>query len=160
MPCYLFTFHGYGTWLPDKEEGYVVRGVGQLPQDVVVGAGYRRLMTEDETVFDEDHEKTMIDEVHVTAAKVDFRVHFVATEPTHIHILVSWKDDRHWRTLRTSIKSSPSRRLNRDHGRQQWLSDGASRRRVINQEHYDYLVGTYLPQHGGWKWSEEKGLHK
>jgi len=113
MPCYHFTFHGYGTWMPDEDDGYVKRGKGHLPQDVVVAAEYRREMTGDEAQFEESQQKTMIDEVHVTAAKTNLRVHYVATEPTHIHALLSWKDDRTWLKVRTSLKSSLSRRLKR-----------------------------------------------
>jgi REP element-mobilizing transposase RayT len=160
MPCYHFTYHGYGTWMPDEDDGYVRRGAGQLPQDVLVAAEYRQRMKTEVSLFDEPHQRALIDEAHGAAGKQDFRVHYIATEPTHIHVLVSWKDDRPWMKLRTAIKSSLSRRLNRDFGKRPWLSEGASRRRVINQEHYDYLVCTYLPRHSGWKWSEEQGLHK
>jgi REP element-mobilizing transposase RayT len=110
--------------------------------------------------FTEDQEKTMIAEVHVAAGKQSFRVHYVATEPTHVHILVSWKDDRPFEKLRASIRQSISRRLGRDDGRRTWLSEGGSRRKVSSQEHFDYLVTTYLPNHGGWKWSEEQGLFR
>jgi REP element-mobilizing transposase RayT len=160
MPCYHFTFHDYGTWLPDEDEGYVKRGAGILPQDTGEALKYRRLMKDEEARFEDVHQRLLIDEVHVAATKQTFRVHFVAMEPTHIHILVSWKDERSWQKLRTRIKSSLSRRMKLDFGRRPWLSEGASRRRVINEEHYDYLVSKYLPRHCGWKWSEEKGLHK
>ena len=33
MPCYLFTFHAFGTWMPDREEGFVRREQGILPPD-------------------------------------------------------------------------------------------------------------------------------
>jgi REP element-mobilizing transposase RayT len=160
MPCYHFIFHGYGTWMPDEDEGYVKRKQGRLPQDLIAAAAYRELMTDDVVNFDEAHQKTLIDEVQVTAAKTNLRVHFVATEPTHLHAVVSWKDDRPWLKVRTSLKSSLSRRMKRDHDRREWLSEGASRKKVVNQEHFDYLVCTYLPGHRGWKWSEEQGLHK
>jgi REP element-mobilizing transposase RayT len=160
MPCYHLTFHGYGTWLPDEDDGYVRRSKGHLPQDVVVAAQYRRRMTDDEALFEEPHQKALIDEVHMAATKQDFRVHFVATEPTHIHILVSWKDDREFEKLRRSLRQSLSRRLGKEFHRREWLSEGGSRRRVMVEEHFDYLVTTYLPDHGGWKWSEDKGLHK
>jgi hypothetical protein len=52
------------------------------------------------------------------------------------------------------------RALGKDCEKRTWLSEGGSRKRVSNQEHFDHLVGTYLPQHGGWKWSEERGLHR
>ena len=41
MPCYHFTFHGYGTWMPDEDDGYVLRGKGHQPQDTVKAAQYR-----------------------------------------------------------------------------------------------------------------------
>jgi hypothetical protein len=130
MPSYHFTFHGHGTWMPDEDDGYVTRDEGRLPQDTVMAARYRDLMAEDEVTFTEEHEKTMIDEVHVAAGKQSFRVHYVATEPTHIHILVSWKDDRPFEKLRASIRQSISRRLGKDYGRRTWLSEGGSRRKV------------------------------
>jgi REP element-mobilizing transposase RayT len=147
--------------MPDEDDGYVARGQGRLPQDVVVASQYRQRMNDEEVLFDDTKTKTLIDEVHNAAKYQDFRVHFVATEPTHIHILVSWKDEqRGFEKLRWSIRQSLSRRLGRDFGPREWLSEGGSRRRVINQEHFDFLVCTYLPGHGGWKWSEEQGLHK
>lgn len=161
MPCYHFTFHGYGTWMPDEDDRYVKRGIGKLPQDTKVAAQYRRQMTDDEVLFDESQQHVLIDEVHLASKHQDFRVHFVATEPTHIHILVSWRDEeRPFEKTRASIRQSLSRRLSKEFHQRQWLSEGGSRRRVVGQEHYDYLVCTYLPDHSGWKWSEEKGLHK
>jgi REP element-mobilizing transposase RayT len=146
--------------MPDEDDGNVRRDEGQLPQDVRAAIENRKRMTEEEVLFGESHEQALIDEVHVAAKHQTFRVHYVATEPTHIHIVVSWKDDRPFEKLRWGIRQSLSRRLGRDFGRREWLSEGGSRRRVVNEEHFDYLVGTYLPRHSGWKWSEEQGLHK
>lgn len=84
----------------------------------------------------------------------------MATEPTHVHMLASWKDDRRFEKLRWGIWQSLSRRLGREFARRESLSEGGSRRRIVNQEHFDYLVAIYLPRHSGWKWSEDKGLHK
>jgi REP element-mobilizing transposase RayT len=161
MPCYHFIFHGHGTWMPDEDDGYVTRKQGQLPQDTRAAKQYRSVMHGDEVLFGDQEQRALIDEVHVAAQHQQFRVHYVATEPTHIHILVSWHDEeRQFEKLRAGIRQSLSRRLGKEFGERQWLSEGGSRRRVGNQEHYDYLVGTYLPEHSGWKWSEEKGLHQ
>ena len=146
--------------MPDEDDGYVKRGEGRLPQDIILAARYRAAMAEPEVDFSDVHQRAMIDEVHIAAGKQRFSVHFVATEPTHIHVLVSWKNDRPFEKLRASIRQSLSRRLGKDFEKRTWLSEGGSRRRVSNQEHFDYLVGTYLPQHGGWKWSEERGLYR
>ena len=37
MPCYLFTYHAYGSWLPDHAEGYVHWKEGQQPPDDNLG---------------------------------------------------------------------------------------------------------------------------
>lgn len=161
MPCYHFIFHAHGTWLPDEDEGYVRRKEGHLQQDVVAASRYRGLMVDAPATFEDLHQRALIDEVHVAAEHQAFRIHFVATEPTHIHILVSWHDDeRRFETLRWGIRQSLSRRLGREFGTRQWLSEGGSRRHVTNQEHFEYLVCTYLPGHSGWKWAEDKGLHR
>jgi hypothetical protein len=161
MPCYHFTFHGYGTWMPDEDDGYVRRDKGRLPQDTVAAVEYRRRMTDDEVEFSDAQQQALIDEVHVAAMHQLLRVHFIATEPTHIHVLISWTDDlRLFEKVRSSLRQSLARRLSKECGQRQWLSEGGSRRRVTNQTHYDYLVTSYLPEHSGWKWSEEKALHK
>jgi hypothetical protein len=80
-------------------------------------------------------------------------LHFAATERTHIHVLVSWKDDRPWLRVRTAIKTSFSKRLKQLQQRT-WFSDGSSRKQVRNEEHFYYLINKYLPEHSGRKWDE------
>ncbi len=161
MPCYHFTFHGYGAWMPDEDDGYVRREKGRLSQDTVAAVQYRRRMTDDEVEFTKVQQQALIDEVQAAAKYQLYRVHFIATEPTHIHVLISWTDElRPFEKVRSSLRQSLSRRLSREGTQRQRLSEGGSRRRVSSQEHFDYLVTTYLPKHGGWKWSDEKGLYK
>jgi len=76
MPCYLFTYHAYASWMPDREEGHVRRGEGILSAD---------------------------------------------------------------------------EKLNRELERRTWLSEGASRKQVKDQAHFDYLINEYVPLHRGWK---------
>lgn len=157
MPCYLFTYHAYGSWMPDRDRGFVRRGEGVLPPDPARAAQYRRDANETEAVFDDDVQGLLIEEVQTAAEKQAFRLHYIATQATHIHVLVSWKDDLEWAKLRNGIKQSFSRRLNRDVRSRTWFGDGASRKRVVNQEHFDHLVNHYLPSHSGSKWCEENG---
>jgi hypothetical protein len=84
----------------------------------------------------------------------------VATEPTHVHVLVSWSSDRTWQVVRAKLRESLTRRLNREIKRQEWFSKSPSRKRVKDQAHFDYLVGEYLPKHSGLKWSEERGVFR
>jgi REP element-mobilizing transposase RayT len=102
----------------------------------------------------------MIDEAHIAAEKQGLEVHFIATETTHVHVLVSWRSEKNWQKVRVGLRQSYTRRLNRDFERREWFVDGASRKRVKDRAHYDYLVETYLPAHSGWKWSKEKGCFR
>jgi REP element-mobilizing transposase RayT len=155
MPCYLFTFHAYGTWMPDREEGFVRRAQGILPPDEALAISYRDRAAEQDAVFDDKIQKLLIEETQIACENQHYRGHCVATDPTHIHALVSWPDERPWLKIRTGLKSSFTRRLNRDvRKRRNWFVDSASRKRVKDDAHFEHLVNEYLPSHRGWKWRE------
>ena len=155
MPCYLFTFHAYGTWMPDRKEGFVRRNEGILPPDEELAKRYRDREKEDEVLFDASLQRLLIDEARIACAKQRYRVHYLATEPTHLHALVSWPDDRLWLKIRTGLKSSLTRRLNRNvQRRDKWFVENASRKQVKDDDHFDHLQNSYLPSHRSWKWRE------
>ncbi len=160
MPCYLFTYHAYGSWLPARKQGYVKRKQGILPSDADEDARYRRLMTEDAKVFDGDFQQTIISVLLDSREKQSFEVYYIATELSHMHALLGWHDERPWLRMRSTIKGSISRVLNQKHGKHEWFSEGGSRKRVQTQEHFDYLMNRYLPKHRGWKWCEAQGLYR
>jgi hypothetical protein len=155
MPCYLFTFHAYGTWMPDREEGFVQRGQGVLPPDEEMADIYRDRAAEERAAFDARLQRLLIEETRIACEKQRYRGHCIATDPTHLHALISWADDRSWLRIRTGLKSSLTRRLNRDvERRRNWFVDGASRKQVKDDQHFDHLMNVYLPSHRGWKWRE------
>jgi REP element-mobilizing transposase RayT len=155
MPCYLFTFHAYRTWLPDREGGFVRRKQGVLPPDEELGQQYCERAKDDEVIFDARLQILLIEETQIACKKQNYRGHYIATEPTHIHALISWPDERPWLKIRDGLKSSLTRRLNRDvRRRDKWFVESASRKHVKDDTHFDHLVNTYLPSHGGWKWRE------
>src|SRR5688572_11364360 len=159
MPCYLFTFHAYRSWLPDRKQGYTRKKKGYLPRDPKAAEQYRRNAKEGPVEFTDAMQKAMIEEVQIAAKHQQFRVHSIGNDPPHNHDLVSWRDGRDWGAIRRGIKSSLTRRLNREFGKRTWFVDGASRKRVRDRRHFDYLTITHLPDHPGWKWSPEKGLY-
>jgi hypothetical protein len=160
MPCYLFTFHAYRSWMPDHRRGFTRRKEGIVPQNEKLAKAYKKAAKAKKVAFSESMQRALINEVQVNAGKQEVRSHFVATDSTHVHVLVSWKEFRPWHKVRSSIKSSLTRRLNREFCRRTWLSENGSRKRVENREHFNYLVGKYLRAHRGWKWSETEGLFK
>ena len=154
MPSYLFTYHAYSSWMPDRERGYVQRGKGVLPADREKARQYRAAARQPEARFDSNVQQLVISELQTAWIHQRCRGHFIATDSTHVHVLVSWRDERLSRRIRSGLKSSLTRRLNRDVRRQVWFSDGASRKRVRDRFHFRYLVNEYLPSHPGWKWRE------
>ncbi len=159
MPCYLFTWHAYATWMPDRKQGYAKKGLGVLPPDEAQAKRYRARQKEASAFFDVAVQNLAIEECVTTAEMRRFRLHAIATEPTHLHALLSWTDERTFEQLRRGLRESISRRLNK-HRRRRWLEQGGSRKQVRQRAHFDYLMNTYLPNHGGWKWREAVGVYK
>ena len=160
MSVYLFTIHAYRSWMPDCPQGYVRRRQGILPTDKIMAAKYVRAASEVEVDFDDSVQRVMIDET-LTASKLqDLRCHYMATDATHAHLLVSWKTEKNSTAVRKSLKSSLTRRLNRDFQKRTWFSRAGSRKHVEDQSHFDHLTQIYLPGHNGWKWCESKGLYQ
>jgi hypothetical protein len=160
MPCYLFTYHAFGSWMPDRRRGYVKRHAGILPPDERMAELYRANVRQAEVCFTDAIQRTLIDQSLDACNRQHLRCHYIATESTHVHVLVSWRIKRTWRTTRAKLRESLTRRLNEDVSRQAWFSKSPSRKRVRNRKHFEYLVREYLPKHKGWKWSEERGVFR
>ncbi|NOZ40575.1 MAG: hypothetical protein GXP24_10155 [Planctomycetes bacterium] len=158
MPCYLFTYHGYGTWLPDHPRGYVRRKEGILPTDKHMAECYRKNQREETACFNRDVQRVMIGEAIEACTHQDLRGHGIATDPSHLHVLVSWKSERTWQAVRRSLRSSLTRRLNQEVERRTWFSKQPSRKQVKERSHFEYLLKTYLPKHRGLKWCEDCGV--
>ncbi len=160
MPCYLFTYHTYGSWLPDRPQGYVRRHEGILSQDKKLTQLYRKSMKQGEVSIGEEVQLIVIETLLKAAPHVDCRPHSIATDDQHIHLLVSWHDEhRGWEPTRASFKKSVTLRLKASHTNKKWLSRNASRKRIKERSHFDHLVSTYLPNHRGWKWDERVGFY-
>ena len=158
MPCYLFTYHAYGSWVPDRKQGYVIRKRGILPQNQELAVKYRQCMTEKEKKFGHEMQQSIIRVLLQSREKQEFDCHFIATDCSHTHVLLAWRDVRRSLRMRSTIKGSITRHLRNEFGAYQWLSEGGSRKQVKDLEHFDYLVNVYLPRHRGWKWELKRGL--
>ena len=85
-----------------------------------------------------------------------WRLHAFGSEPTHIHIIVSWNDETEWRYVRNKITNLLSLFLGRYTGEagRRWFTAKPSRKRVRDHDHLGYLINTYLPNHGRLFWKE------
>lgn len=154
MACYLFTFHAYRSWMPDRKEGFVRRGEGILPADDERADQYNRKATEGAVLFVAEHQQCLIDAVVQSCHHTESRCHGVATDATHVHILMSWQQDVLWKKKSVSVKTSLTRALNGKFGRRTWFSENGSRKWVRDRLHFDHLMRNYLPSHGGLLWFE------
>lgn len=159
MPVFLFTYHAYGTWMPDRTQAYVRRYEGILPTSNETAKLYRDQMKQSTVSFCEVTQQHIIETTLATQPHLDITLRMIATDPTHIHTLIQWGRGRDWKKLRQSIKTAISITLNK-HRKPQWLSGGASGKRVKDESHLHHLETQYLPEHRGWKWSPDKGNFK
>ena len=89
-------------------------------------------------------------------SSVNWRLHFAATEQTHVHYLISWPDQQSWQAVSNRLKNVASLMLGRktnSPGRD-WFVRHGSRKRVRDRQHFDYLINTYLPRHRGLCWRD------
>ncbi|MCZ6851853.1 MAG: hypothetical protein O7F17_09450 [Planctomycetota bacterium] len=157
MPVYLLTLHAYRSWRPDHPRGYVRQGEGILPPDAEMAAQYDRNATHRQVTFDKELQQILVEGTCDICDRRDWRLHYVATEPTHIHALVSWLDDTlDWKFAHDTLKRLLGMMLaqhTRTKGRK-WFVRKGSRKRVRDCGHFEYLMNEYLPKHRGRRWSE------
>jgi len=158
MAVYLFTYHAYLSWLPDRPQGYVDKGQGIQPCDPDKADQYRRNAKESGVLFDQAVQRAMIEETQAAAKHQRFTVHMLASDATHFHALISWRDDRPFEKLRASLRESLTRRLNQSFHRRTWLAEKQSRKRVKDRAHLEYLCVEYLPRHDGLKYAPGRGV--
>ncbi len=160
MPVYLFTYHAYGSWLPDRPQGFVQRGQGIQPTNTKLASAYREAMTHPPVEFNHDMLQCLIEKLIAVCMGDGYRLHGTATESSHLHTLVSWQDvGTRWSKVCGRIKNLLSLSLSRRAGTtgRPWFVQGASRKRVHKPSHFDYLMQTYLPRHRGLQWYETVG---
>ncbi len=160
MAVYHFTLHAYRSWRPDHSRGYVKYGTGILSPDPQMAAAYDRQAKFAQVVFTEYIQRRLILGSHDVCSRRNWRLHAIGTDPTHIHLLISWRGFVDSRTMMNQLKNVLSFLLGQDPGPigRRWFVRDGSRRRVIRPDHYDYLLGTYLPNHPGLFWSEGTAL--
>jgi REP element-mobilizing transposase RayT len=142
--------------MPDNPRGFVQEGEGIQPPNPELAGAYRDAASDQPYLMDQAAQRFVIDVVRDIGARRDWRIHAVACEPSHIHILVSWESDTTWSVLRAKFKNIIALELSKHYNQmgRHWVSDGGSRKQVKDRRHFDYLMTTYLPKHGGEQWYE------
>jgi REP element-mobilizing transposase RayT len=156
MAVYFFTLHAYRSWRPDHPRGYVRRGEGILPSEPKRAAQYDANAKQEPAIFAPEMQRVMIAGAADICAQRQWRLHAIGFEPNHVHLLVSWRDFTDWLEVRAKLKNLLSLFLGRLVGIEgrTWFTDAGSRKRVATRDHFDYLIGTYIPKHSEQKWFE------
>ncbi len=108
--------------------------------------------------FSADMQRILVAAARESGIHLKATIHAVATEPTHVHVHLSWKHDRLWKSMRSSIRSAMSRSMNAAFTRRDWFASSPSRKRVRSYSHFDHLMLTYWPKHRGLVWRREQSV--
>ena len=159
MPVYLFTYHAYGTWWPDRPQGFVQEGKGIQPTNTHLAQAYRAAANHTPVSFTGSQQKAMIEKLHHIAETDRLSVYGVSSDTSHLHVLVGWEDGRGYAKVRGRIKNLLALHLSRLAGKtgRPWFVKESSRKRVKDEGHFEYLLMTYLPKHLGWQWYRRRG---
>ena len=159
MPCYLFTYHAHGSWLSDKyqasSEGVYQRALF-ADQGRIARSQSRKPIRSTGLLAAE--QKLAIEGLTRAAQFHNCQIHYVATDRTHVNVLVSWQGECHWKDQRANMRKAIVANLKKLRGRETWLSEGSSRKQIRDRQQFEQLMDK-LPNHRGLKWSRPKALH-
>ncbi|MEM6561670.1 MAG: hypothetical protein AAF656_08720 [Planctomycetota bacterium] len=160
MPVYHFTIHAYASWMPDRPEGFYHYRHGYQPADENLDFLYRDRQRQPRPTFDEQHQKSLIESLLETFPFKRVDGYAIATDPTHVHTVCGWRDERTGETLRERLKHAMSLRLNKEFEHRTWFSRGGDITKIENDEHLAHVCDVYLPDHVGWKWDRYRGWYR
>ena len=156
MAVYMFTFHAYRSWMPDRAQGYVRKGE-VLPTNEEEAQRYARRARNPQITFDRTIQETLVKNARIVCDENKWRLHQARATPTHMHVLVSWQGFFEWKEISNKLKRRLGSGLSKALGRKgPWFSRGSSRKQVRDRGHFDYLMNEYLPKHGCTFWREDE----
>jgi hypothetical protein len=163
MPVYLFTYHSYRSWMPDRERGFVQKGRGVQSANEGLASAYRDAAAHEAFEFDAETQYRLIWKALAVCRDEAWRLHGASTEPTHLHAVVSWVDEAlRFTRVPGRIKNLLSLDLSQRAGLtgRPWFAEDRRRKRVSDAKHLAHLLSEYLPKHGGVQWIEGSGWGK
>jgi len=156
MAVYHFTLHAYRSWNADNPRGYVKHDQGIQSPDAARADFYNSQALQEAILFADEHQRVMAWIVADACGRRNWRMHALACELTHVHILVSWRTFQEWQSVRAKLKNLMSLELGKyfqSPGRK-WFAREGSRNQVRNRRHFNHLMDRYFPKHRGLVWRE------
>jgi hypothetical protein len=155
MSVYHFTIHAYRTWDPDHKRGYTKKGDGYQPSDPDIADQYDRHAKQERVLFNDDVQREIVVFAHDVCSTDGWKLEAAGFDPTHTHVIISWKNFVKWEWVDQRLKNLLALKLNRRHntpGKRWFTRRHGAPRQVENRKHFDYLLTTYLPDHPGFFW--------
>ena len=155
MGVYLFTYHAYRSWMPDKGRGFVQRGRGIMPADEGMAEGYRRRANYEQIRFTDEDCRMMLAEAQRVCGtparkQTGWRLPICVAVFNHVHLLVSWRGFVSAKRARALLHRALTVVLRDAWGEADGrpiLARGGSMKQVRDRPHFDHLLTTYLPGH-------------
>ena len=123
----LFTWHAYGTWMPDRPQGYYRNREGLTPTSAREAETYRARQVEPIAEFTADAQNVILSATLASCKQHDWTLICFASDPSHVHALTGWSDDRSPEDLQRSIKRTISYTLRDRVAKRRWLGRKRSR---------------------------------
>jgi REP element-mobilizing transposase RayT len=159
MPVYHFTLHAYRSWRPDHPRGYTLRGFGYQPASKDAANEHDKRAKQPPTTFDRATQRQMLSILKTICTDEEWRLEAAAFDPSHVHVIISWKTFNRWEDVDRRLKNLLSLKLNRANGTpgKRWFVRGRSApRRVRDAKHFEHLTKRYLPDHPGIFWMRQR----
>jgi len=158
MPVYHFTFHAYRSWNCDHERGWVQHDSPGIQRPNQRLAAYRDSRANFSPVtFNDQLQQVLIDGASDICSHRDWKLYVAATDTTHVHLVVSWREALAVDDVRSKLKQLLGLFLAREcrtNGRPYFSHDDVPRR-VRDRAHLYHLMYEYLPDHAGQFWRLE-----
>lgn len=161
MPVATLSLHAYGTWLPDRPQGFYHHSRGLAPSNPDLARAYRRQQREREAVLSDEVQQSLISLLIEAAEHKLLTPYGLATDRSHFHALFGWRDERPLPAVAASLRRGLTIGLKqRFPGRDRWFTHKGARTFVRDGRHFAYLRDVYLPDHPGWKWDRSRGVYR
>ena len=116
---------------------------------------YDEAASQSAVTFDRALQEEILAVSHQISEEEGWRLEAAGFDPTHAHLIISWKTFTSWEKVDQRLKNLLSLKLNRRRGitgKRWFVRRHSAPRRVRNRKHFDYLLTEYLPDHPGICW--------
>jgi hypothetical protein len=116
---------------------------------------YDEAAKQPEVVFTPEIQREILALAHQICEEEGWRLEASGFEGGHVHHVISWRGSVSWEEVHRRFKNLLALKLNRRHGtpgKRWFVRRHGAPPRVDRPEHYEYLLGVYLPDHPGLFW--------